>query len=284
MAHFYPWPEYDGELLYGLRLFFGSAMVLSLLLGAAAIWRRDFARHGAWMIRAYALALGAGTQVFTHLPWFLFPSIQGELARALSMGAGWVINLAVAEWVIRTRLTRSAYAPPRSSQPDLRISAAQSQNTARERIDMETSRENAEIKTAIDRRALLSTLWIFLLFNTLFRDFHELFRAGMVGEIMTGVVGGTPITDELMLLGGVMVEIPILMVLLSRVLAHRANRWANLFLAPVTTVIMLQNGVNDLDDIFFIAVETFALSAIVWVAWRWRAPVRPGYSVIGEQT
>ena len=54
-------------------------------------------------IAAQILAQGsrrAGTQAFTHLPWFLFPSIQGELARTLFMGAGWAINLAVAEWII----------------------------------------------------------------------------------------------------------------------------------------------------------------------------------------
>jgi hypothetical protein len=103
MTLFYPWPLYDGELVYGLRLVFGSAMLVSLLLGAAAIWRRDFTQHGAWMIRGYAIGLGAGTQVLTHLPWFLFPAIQSELTRALFMGAGWVINLAVAEWAIRKR-------------------------------------------------------------------------------------------------------------------------------------------------------------------------------------
>ncbi len=51
----------------------------------------------------YALGLGAGTQALTHLPWFLFPGLQGELTRALLMGAGWIINLAVAEAVIRNR-------------------------------------------------------------------------------------------------------------------------------------------------------------------------------------
>lgn len=147
---------------------------------------------------------------------------------------------------------------------------------------METRGENTDIKTAIDRRALLSTLWIFLLFNALFRDFHELFRAGMVEELMTGVVGGTLVTEELMLLGGVMVEIPILMVLLSRVLTQRVNRWANLLLASITTVIMLQNGVNDLDDVFFVTVEVIALLAIVWVAWRWRKPVRLSRSVVEQ--
>jgi uncharacterized membrane protein len=106
MTLFYPWPAYDGEFLYALRLLFGSGMILSLVLGVAAVRRRDYAHHGAWMIRAYAIGLGAGTQVFTHLPLLLFPSLQGELTRALCMGAGWALNLAVAEWIIRTRLTR----------------------------------------------------------------------------------------------------------------------------------------------------------------------------------
>ena len=75
-------------------------MVLFLGLGVTTILKRDFRSHGAWMIRAYALGLGAGTQAFTHLPWLLFPSIRGELARTLCMAAGWAINIAVAEWVI----------------------------------------------------------------------------------------------------------------------------------------------------------------------------------------
>jgi uncharacterized membrane protein len=111
MTHFYPWPDYDGELLYALRLLFGSAMVLSIVLGVAAVRRRDFAGHGAWMIRAYAIGLGAGTQVLTHMPLLLFPSVLGELTRALCMGAGWVVNLAVAEWIIRKRLARPRRTP-----------------------------------------------------------------------------------------------------------------------------------------------------------------------------
>ncbi len=101
MTLFYPRPEGDGDLLAGLRLVFGSAMVLAIVLGFAAIRRRDLARHRAWMIRGYAIGLGAGTQVLTHLPWFLIFGTPGEFPRALLMGAGWVINLAVAEWIIR---------------------------------------------------------------------------------------------------------------------------------------------------------------------------------------
>jgi uncharacterized membrane protein len=105
MTQFYP-PgtgspaRFDGPAVYAMRLLMGSAMAGSLCLGLAAILRRDIPQHRAWMLRGYAIGLGAGTQAITHLPWFLFPAIQGEAARAVLMGAGWLINLAVAEWLI----------------------------------------------------------------------------------------------------------------------------------------------------------------------------------------
>jgi len=95
--------SFDGPLLYVIRLLAGSGMAASLCLGLAAVLRRNIPGHEAWMVRGYALGLGAGTQVFTHLPWFLFPGVRGEMARTLCMGAGWVINLAVAEWLISRR-------------------------------------------------------------------------------------------------------------------------------------------------------------------------------------
>lgn len=109
MAHFYPWPQGDGQILYLERLVFGSAMVLSIVLGIGAIQRRDFVAHGAWMTRAYAIGLGAGTQVLTHLPWFVFVEGRpGELPRAVMMGAAWAINVVVAEWIIQNRMARRA--------------------------------------------------------------------------------------------------------------------------------------------------------------------------------
>jgi hypothetical protein len=46
--------------------------------------------------------LGAGTQVLTHLPWFIVThDPPGELARGIMMGAGWVINVVVAEAIIQ---------------------------------------------------------------------------------------------------------------------------------------------------------------------------------------
>jgi len=111
MTQFYPWSGYDGPALYVIRLLVGTAMVLSLVLSLSAIRKRDIQSHMRWMTRAYALGIGAGTQVFTHIPWFVFPDMQGELARTLSMAAGWVINLGVAEWAIRRTTHVSARTP-----------------------------------------------------------------------------------------------------------------------------------------------------------------------------
>lgn len=101
----YPPKPGTGSLLFVLRLGFGSAMAACLVLGFSAIRRRDVAAHRAWMIRAYAIALAAGTQAFTEgIGQALLGTgeLQGDLAKA----AGWVINLAVAEWVIRRRPAR----------------------------------------------------------------------------------------------------------------------------------------------------------------------------------
>lgn len=103
MTLFYPRQDGTGELLYVLRLVFGTAMVVSILLGFAKILRGDVIRHRAWMIRGYAIGLGAGTQVLTHLVGTFFIGPPTELSGALLMGAGWVINLTVAEWAIRKR-------------------------------------------------------------------------------------------------------------------------------------------------------------------------------------
>jgi len=111
MTVFYPRPEGASDLLYALRLFFGFGMVLSISLGFVSIRRRDVNQHKAWMTRAYAIGMGAGTQVLTGMAGALIIGKPNEFENALLMGAAWVINLAVAEWSIRkdsTMQTRTA--------------------------------------------------------------------------------------------------------------------------------------------------------------------------------
>ncbi len=110
MTLVYRMPAYDGVLVYALRLLFGSAMLLSLILGVVALRQRDFLLHGSWMLRGYAIGMGAGTQVLTGMVAAVFADPPTDFSRALVMGAGWVINLAVAEWIIRRQPARPARA------------------------------------------------------------------------------------------------------------------------------------------------------------------------------
>ncbi len=90
----------SGTVLFVFRLVFAPAMVACLALGFTAIRRRDIASHRAWMMRAYAIGLGAGTQAFTEgLGEGIFG--HGVLVADVSRVSGWVINLAIAEWFIR---------------------------------------------------------------------------------------------------------------------------------------------------------------------------------------
>ena len=98
MTLFYPGAP-GGDLLWAVRLLVGSSMAACIVLGVTAIRRHDISAHRAWMIRAYALAVAAGTQTFTQgVGEALFGT--GELSTAISISSGWVINAAVAEWVI----------------------------------------------------------------------------------------------------------------------------------------------------------------------------------------
>ncbi|MDX6766958.1 MAG: DUF2306 domain-containing protein, partial [Candidatus Methylacidiphilales bacterium] len=62
--------------------------------------RRDVPTHRAWMMRAYAIGLGAATQIVVFIPLAPFGT-PDPLSASLLLTMGWVINLAVAEWMIR---------------------------------------------------------------------------------------------------------------------------------------------------------------------------------------
>ncbi len=120
----------------------------------------------------------------------------------------------------------------------------------------------------IKPQTLLSTLWVFILLNMIFRDLHQFGKAGFLEEMMSGVVNGVKITEDLMLFGGLLAEIPIIMVLLSRILADKANQWANIIASVLTMLVLLSAlPTADMDDIFFTVIEVAGFVAIIRIAW-----------------
>ncbi len=111
----YPREVDTGPLLFWSRIGFGTGMILCLALGLRAILRKDVPTHRAWMIRAYALGLGAGTQVVTigfGQALFGASTVVTDAVTAV----GWAINLALAELIIRMPRMRSRVTSPLPTQ------------------------------------------------------------------------------------------------------------------------------------------------------------------------
>ena len=122
----------------------------------------------------------------------------------------------------------------------------------------------------------LSTLWIFVMFNYLYCDVIGLMDSGLLKQYMTGNVGGIDISQGFLLGAAILMEIPIVMILLSRVLPYRVNRWANIIAGVIMTVVQLSTlffGSGPTSYyLFFSVIEVASTAFIVWSAWTWADP------------
>ena len=111
MTHYFSFPaSLQGELLYVTRLLVGCGMAASLIAGVIMAMRKHIHSHRAWMIRAYALGQGAGTQVLVSIPWFIAVGEPSGVSRDIMMLVAWLINMALAEGVILQTSRRFNYA------------------------------------------------------------------------------------------------------------------------------------------------------------------------------
>ena len=130
-----------------------------------------------------------------------------------------------------------------------------------------TMTTNNQTPTREGGPVLLSTLWLFAMLTYTYGD---------VVTLMDPVKHGSMQLTEGFLLGGsIFMMIPISMVLLSRLLPYRANRWANLIAGTIMTVMLtltLFVAVPTLYYAFFSAIEIACTAFIVGYAWKWRNP------------
>jgi hypothetical protein len=119
-----------------------------------------------------------------------------------------------------------------------------------------------------DMKVKLSILWIFVMFNMAFADIIGFINPGALEEIMTSL----DITQGFMLVAAVLVEIPIAMIVLSRVLKYKANRFANIIAGVITILWVVGGGNTSFSYIFFATVEVLCVLLIIWYAWKWSIP------------
>ncbi|WP_299801303.1 DUF2306 domain-containing protein [uncultured Maribacter sp.] len=102
MTHYYSFPNnLQGDLLYVVRILVGIAMLTFIVLGLSSILKMRMIQHEAWMIRAYALGQGAGTQILITIPWLLTVGEPMGLTRDILMSLAWLVNIFIGEWTIK---------------------------------------------------------------------------------------------------------------------------------------------------------------------------------------
>lgn len=122
----------------------------------------------------------------------------------------------------------------------------------------------------IATKTLLSTLWIVVAINMLKADILSLYIPGSADELAR-TAGDTPI-PLLMLGAAVLMQVPTLMVLLSRVLKHGLNRWVNIAASLITIAFVIGGAASYPHYLLIATVEVACLLLIVWFAWKWRNP------------
>ena len=130
----------------------------------------------------------------------------------------------------------------------------------------------------VNRKSLLSTLWIFILLNMVYADILGMLRPGYV-DFLDQM--GQQLTGGTVLFLAVLMEVAIAMILLSRVLAYRANRWAHFIAIPLTILWVVVPALmpslgetTPLSYIFFASVEVITMLIMLWYVWKWPKPNR----------
>ena len=120
----------------------------------------------------------------------------------------------------------------------------------------------------LDKKVLLSTLWIFAALNYLYEDVLGFYKPGMFKEI-----AAMGITPTFLLVGAILMETAIVMVLLSRILPKKSNRIANIIAGVIHTLAVGSSmfvGTLEMYYAFFATIEIITTIAIVKIAWTWK--------------
>lgn len=128
-------------------------------------------------------------------------------------------------------------------------------------------------QTQTNPKKTLSVLWIFLTLNFIFCDVFTLMYSEELRQILSGKMGETVIDQPFLLVFAFLMEIPMAMILLSRFLPYRLNRWLNIVAGVLLTFVQVGSlfvGKPTLHYVFFSLIETAAASFIVWLALRWK--------------
>ena len=129
------------------------------------------------------------------------------------------------------------------------------------------------MESTTDMRTRFSTLWIFVMFNYLYCDIVGLMDPELLNQYLNGNVDGLELTPGFLLGAAVLMEIPISVIVLSRITNERTSRWLNIVAGTVMTLVQsasLLVGTPAMYYAFFSVIEIACTALIAWYAWKWK--------------
>ena len=125
-------------------------------------------------------------------------------------------------------------------------------------------------RTPTQQGSLLSALWVFVTLNYLYCDIITVMDPQIFKDLATAHMGDLEVTQGFLLGAGILVEIPIAMTILSRVLHGAARRWSNVAAGGIMTIVQLVTlfvGTPTPYYVFFLVIEIASTAWIAWYAW-----------------
>jgi hypothetical protein len=127
--------------------------------------------------------------------------------------------------------------------------------------------------TNVERKTMLSTMWIFVMLNMIYADILGMLRPGYL-ELLDRM--SQQLSGSAVLLFAVLMEIVIVMVPLSKILDRKANRWTHFAVVPLSILWVVGPALmpslgesTPLSYVFFATVEVATMLAMLRFVWRW---------------
>ncbi len=118
----------------------------------------------------------------------------------------------------------------------------------------------------------LSVLWLVSEVGMLAMTILEFYLPGVIDQIRMGEKEGVKMGPELLLFFTIMFLVPLVMAFLSLTLKNKANRWANIILGIVYTVLLVIVLVGHLANLSALTIlnasDAVFAALIVWYAYK----------------
>ena len=122
----------------------------------------------------------------------------------------------------------------------------------------------------VNVKLTLAGLWTAVMFCYIYADYFGLYIPGALQKMLDGQMGPLgPVTQGVLLGTSLMLALPSVMIFLSLALKPGLNRWLNIVMGVLYTLIILITMWSWYFYMFYGVIEVTLTGLVVWYAWTW---------------